>query len=239
MSFKEKGYFAKAALLLAAGYFLTFIVYYLANYVIAADGFSYFYLFFRKITYLLLPALSAVAVLCAAPFKDRASLFLASTSLALARITFSIPNFYLLLVAEHYSSIEALALGSLLAILESLITYVIIILIYALMQLIIRLANKNGADLKALVIKTTKLDFGDPIAAAIATVSAACFIYYFIAEIIQTVGFFTDYSSTMNAEEIIYTVASYIIDILVLPSYFFSLCFAKNFIMSKRACVRE
>ena len=45
MNFREKGYFAKSSLLLGAGYFVTFIVYYLANYIIAADGFSYFYLF--------------------------------------------------------------------------------------------------------------------------------------------------------------------------------------------------
>ena len=235
MNFREKGYFAKSSLLLGAGYFVTFIVYYLANYIIAADGFSYFYLFFQKLTYLLLPALAATVMLCAAPFTDSARLFLSSAFLALSRVTFSIPNLYLVLVAEGYGSIEALALGALLSILESLITYAIIILIYALMRLIIRLTNKSGNDLGTLVIKKTELDFGNPVAAALATVAATCFIYYLISEIIQTVSFFIDYSSSMNATEIIYTVASYIVDILVLPIYFFSLAFAKNFIISKRA----
>ena len=184
---------------------------------------------------MLLPALAATVMLCAAPFMDNARLFLSSAFLALSRVTFSIPNLYLVLVAEGYSSIEALTLGALLSILESLITYAIVILIYALMRLIIRLANKSGADLGTIVIKKTELDFSNPIAAALATVAAACFIYYFISEIIQTVGFFIDYSSSMNATEIIYTVASYIIDILVLPIYFFTLAFVKNFIISKRA----
>ena len=233
MNFKEKGYFAKASLLLAAGYFVTFIVYYLANYIIAADGFSYFYLFLQKLTYLLLPALAATVMLCATPFLDRAKLFLSSGFLALSRVTFSIPSFYLMLVAESYSTSEALALGTLFAILECIVTYGIILLMYAAIRLIIHLTSKNSYSLDELIARKTSLDFTDPVAAALATVSAICFIYYFILEIVQTVGFFMDYSSSMNTTEIIYTVVSYIIDIAVMPLYFFALASVKNFIARK------
>ena len=233
MNFKTKGYFASAAGLLTCGYLISFIIYYLANYIYASDALSYVWMFFQRISYLLLPSLASVVMLAASPFVSGKKLLISAIPLSLARIIFFIPCFYLIFIVDGFDSVESLAFGLLLSLAEATVSYCISAIIFVIMNVVI---NKRGGkkSRESLITKRTTLDFEDPTALAFAVISFVCFLYFFISEIINTVSFFIDYAGSMTPPEIIFTVVSYIVDALIIFIYFYAMSFVKNLIISKR-----
>jgi hypothetical protein len=126
-----------------------------------------------------------------------------------------------------FASSEAILYALLLALGEVILSYVICVLVFALMYFIVK--KKLGSDdFSVAMDKYASLNLESPVSVAFMVVSVLVFLYFFIMEIIDTVGFFKDASGSFYTSEIIYIVVSFIFDISLLFIHFFTLCCVKN-----------
>ena len=225
MSLNTRKLFSTLPLLFAGGYLLSFIIYYVSNYLVITDVTAYIWLFVNRLTYLLFPLITAVSVFVSAPFVGSLKALLGATGQVAARIIYFVPYFYLKYIVEGFSSIECLGIGLFLSLGEAIITFLAVALIYTVMKLIL---ERGGADKKARIFEPTRLDFASVTAVAIAVPSALASVYFLIGEIADSVSFIIDYGFDFNMSEIIFLTVSYIFDILIAPVYFFVLTFIKN-----------
>ena len=233
MKFNGYKLLLNAALILGAGYFLTFIVYYLANYIYIGEAFYYAWQFIQRAVYLIMPIAAAVIILVRSAYSRISSAALYAIPLAAVRVLYFIPYFYLLVLTEGFDSVEALGYGTLISLVEAAVSYALTMLIFLAMRFVI-VRRSGGADIGEVLAKRTVLDFGEPVSLAFLSVAYGCFLYFFIKEIISTVTFISEYGFSYRTSEIIYTVLSYIFDILIPLFYYFVISLIKNRLIETR-----
>ena len=233
MKFNGYKLLLNTALILGAGYFLTFIVYYLANYIYIGEVFYYVWQFIQRAVYLIMPIAAAVIILVRSAYSRPSLAALYAIPLAAVRMLYFIPYFYLLVLTEGFDSVESLCYGTLLSLFEAVVSYALTMIIFAAMRFIIARRASDTA-IGEVIARKTVLDFGDPVSLAFLSVCGASFLYFFIKEIINTVSFISEYGISFSASEIIYTVISYILDVLMPLFYYFIISCIKNKIIETR-----
>ena len=232
MNFNSRRLFLNFSLMLCPIYLFNFLLYYFANHFFDSDILYYFSLFASKALYFLIPLMGCALMLAARPFVSTRALALSSIGFAAARLVYSLPYFYISLIASGFYQTDAAiyAIGS--AIIEAVIVYGATLLVSFLYNLITRERSELSYD--EAVVKPTRLDFSDPISLSFALSSLLVFCYYFVTEVVRTVSFIIDYSFSFTAEELIFTLASYLSDILIPILCYTVQSYIKNRVIAKR-----
>ena len=233
MKFNGYRLFLRSSIYLGIGYFASFVLYYLSNYIYSVDALYYAWQFLQKGIYLLLPIIAALITLISSAFIGSGKACLNAIPLALVRTVYFVPYFYLMIITEGFDSVESLFYSALLALGEAIISYAVTVLIFTAMRFIIK-KRGTGRELSHIMTEPTVLDTSNPTSLAFLAVSLFSFVYFTVGEVIDTVAFISDYGFTFNTTELIYTVISYIFDILVPLLYYFILSLLKNYIISSR-----
>lgn len=214
------------------GYFLTFLLFYVTNYLSDSIALAYVWMFASKLVYLLPLLITGMITLTFYCALGKTVAYIALIPFALVRVIYFLPYFYLQFVLDHYDSTEALLYGALSALGEAALAYALSLLIFGAMLFIIKISNKGRATLDTIIFKKTTLDFQNPLSLAIAIVSLIGFSYYFISEIVDTFTILATYGATLTIGEVAYMLFAYLFDIALIFAYYFTLVFIKNLIVA-------
>jgi hypothetical protein len=234
MKFNDKKFTAHASIALLAAYLLTFIVYYLANYIIGGVALTYVWLFLQKATYLLLPIAASVIVFTESAFLGIKRALISAIALSMTRMIYFIPYYYLIFILDGFDSVESISYGALVSLGEAIIAYGLTVAVFFVMRAVFKKRSGGKIPCASLICKPTRLDISEPVAASFIFISLAAFAYLFIIEIADTVSFIIEYSGRFSSTEIVYTVVSYVFDIAMFAIYFTVMSNVKNFIIRKR-----
>lgn len=236
MKLYSKNLFTKASLLLVLGYFLTFLSFYFSNVLFADKAFfTYLWYFVQKATFLLLPLISALLALIADAYLGFKRALINLIPLSAAKLIYSLPYYYLVIVYEPlYDSGDALLYSLLQSMLECIFLYAFTLLIFLLMKFIIDRVSKKSATRGELLKENTGLDFANPVSLTFMISSLLCFLYFFIVEIVDTVSVISRYSGRLTGAEIFYIVFSYIFDVILLAIHYAALVYVKNYVIKSR-----
>ena len=206
-------------------YFVYFLIFYLSQYIFYDSvALAYLWLFIKRISYFIFPIVSAeVALICYGESKKRA--FTTLIFITLPRMIHTLPSFYLMLIAEHFDSVESISFGALLSIAEAIVYYGIVLIFLFIMLFIIK---KRSGDLCALLNVKTTFDFSSPLALSFMIVSLIPFLYLFISEIVSTVAFIASYGTYFTFGELAFTVFSYLYAIAAPFICYFTISGIKN-----------
>ncbi len=232
MKFNDYKMIRNTALALLAAQIATFILYYLANYILIIDALTYVWIFVQRATYMLLPLIGAVVLLADTAFNSSRKWLLHAIPITLTRAVFLIPYYYLLVIVEGYDSIESISYSALLTLGDVAIGYIITVLLTYLLSLFVK--RRSGKDLATALAKRTTLDFADPVSLSFILLSALSALYFIIKEIIDTVQFISEYGTRFTETELIYLCVSFILDVLIPCGYYIVLKTVKNRIISTR-----
>ncbi len=219
----------RVTLYLLLGYLASYAVFHISSYVSSAAFFFYLNEFVKRGTYLLLPLIASAAMLVTSAYTTLSKTLLRAIPFSLVRIVYFLPYFYMYNYAYGmgYDTSEALLFGLLLSVGEAIIVYILSVIVFLILRAIVRrLGGKD--EFCASIEKETCLDFSDPVASAFAIISAAAFLYFLVYEIINTVGFISEYGASAKPGEIIYMIVSYLYDIALFFIHFYALAISKN-----------
>ena len=232
LSRETKNLIKRIALGLFAGYLLTFLLFYVANYLSDSLALAYVWLFAQKLTYLLPLLVTAMVTLALYAVYGKRVAFLALIPFSLVRMIYFIPYLYLQFIFDGFDSVESITYGALTALGEAALAYALSLLVFGVMLFIVKRANAGRASLEEIIFTKTGLDFLNPLSLAFAIVSLIGFSYYFISEIVDTVVILITYSAALTSAEIAYMVFSYVFDLGLIFAYYFTLVFIKNLIVA-------
>ena len=232
LSRETKNLIKRIALGLFAGYLLTFLLFYVANYLSDSLALAYVWLFAQKLTYLLPLLVTAMVTLALYAVYGKKVAFLALIPFSLVRMIYFLPYLYLQFIFDGFDSVESVTYGALTALGEAALAYALSLLVFGVMLFIVKKANAGRAPLDEIVFTKTTLDFKNPLSVAFAIVSLVGFSYYFISEIVDTVVILVSYSASLTAGEIAFMLFSYVFDLALIFAYYFTLVFIKNLIVA-------
>lgn len=232
MNSQIKNLIKKASLGLFIGYFLTFLLFYLTNYLFDSVVLTYIWVFAKKLTYLLPLLITASITLIIYCVFGKKAAYLALIPFSLSRIIYFFPYFYLQFIFDGFDSTESLLYAALSSLAEAALAYALSLLVFGVMLLIVKKSNAGRAQLDEIIFKKTSLDFSNPLSLAFTVVSILGFSYYFISEIIDTVAILSSYYGTLTLGEIAYMLFSYVFDVALIFAYYFTLVFVKNLIVA-------
>ncbi len=220
-----------ATLILTAAYFVTFLIYYLPSFVFESEVLSYISSFLRKGLYLLIPTCAAFVAFIVSTANGVRWAVTRLIPMTLSRIIYLLPIFYLMLLSEGYDSIEGVTIGLAISIGEAAIAYGVTVLVFFLMRFI-QGYKREGARESDLT-SDDAFDLSNKTSLGAFIVSAVAFLYFFIAEIVDTVKYIVEYSGSYRTGEIVYIVTSFIFDIALLFVYYFAFIFIKRIILKR------
>lgn len=229
MNLKTHGLTKRCTLYLLGGYFLSFLLFYFANYLYFGEPIlSYIWIFAQKLIYFLPPFVAAVVTLILYASDKKHSAFLSLIAFSAVRMIYFIPYFYLIFIYDGFDSVESISFGFLASVAEAIIAYILTLLAFCVMLLVIKKTDRHGLHLSEHIAKPTELDFRNPVSLAFAILSLIGFSYFFIKEIVDTVTFVIDFSSTVTTGEILYMICSYLFDLSLIFIYYFVISYIKN-----------
>ena len=233
MKIKTCGLTKRCTLYLTLGYLVSFLIYYLSNHIFYDVAIlSYSWLFLQRLTYLLMIFIAATVTLIFYSLDEKKKAYISLIPFSLVRAVYFIPYFYLIFIYDGFDSFEAILFGLLAALGDAAISYLLTFLVFKIMLAVVKKANKTNLTLTEIIMKTTTLNFSDPVSLAFTVVSLIGFSYFFIKETIDTVIFICDYSGSLMAGEILYIIFSYIFDLALIFIYYFTLSYIKNRIVA-------
>lgn len=217
----------RIALLLACGTLLSFLVFYIPNYVMESEpmALTYFRLFFGEAVDFITLALSVTFIYQSyIAGKERLGLLLSSLALAAVKCVYNLPYYYLLETAIGYDWIESTRSSLLINLLVVAIDLAKILL---LSLLAVKLSGVfSGAKDKAAHISAIKSGSGDgvmmlahPEQKAFFSVSLAILIYKLIFEIVDVISHLAEYGSFRTSELIFIVSKLAFFVLLMLVSY--------------------
>ena len=231
MKFNDNRLSRNATLILLLCYFLSFLIYYIPNFVVESEFLAYFSTFVRRCSYLLIPISAAYIAFIASSFLGVRWAVLRLIPMTLVRMIYLLPLFYLMLLSDGFDSQEGLLIGLALSLGEALIAYGLTILLFFAMRFI--QGYKREGDRSCDLLPSDWLDFSNRTSLACALVSFAAFLYFFISEIVDTVLYIIKYSGYYRTGEIVYIIFSFVYDILLLFVYYLTFILIKR-LLSKR-----
>ncbi len=236
MNFNKKGLVRNLTLYLSGVYLLFFIVCYIKDFVFPqANFFFYLDIFLDKLISLLPPSISALIALIFSGFgKNKITPYAVMIPTSVSRIIYVLPYFYIKNILDGYISGKAFLYSAIYALADIFLNYLLSLIVYLVIRAVIRIRAGRIVSLPFYLKEKTELNVADPIACAFLTVSFIGFLYFFIAEIINTVSYIISYSFNFTSSDLILAVVSYIYIVFLLFVYFFTLAHIKNKILEKR-----
>ena len=143
MIFNAKKLYSRSALILAAAYFATFLLYYNSTYLYDSTVLTYAFIFIQRLSYLLLPAIGSVITFTTAPFIGKRAALIRLIPLVLLRFIFFVPYFYLIFVIAHFGSAFGLLYALIVSTLEAALAYLISYLAFLLLCHIMKKRSKK------------------------------------------------------------------------------------------------
>ncbi len=233
MKFNKHGLVRNSSLLMLLLYLVTFLFYYIPNFVYVTDITLYISTFVMKAAYLLLPLIASLIAFVISGFDSKRAAVLTLIPLSLARLIYMAPTFYLFWIVRGFDSIDALLFGALLALGDAVIVYGISVGVMFIMRVIS--SYKSGRSTQGeKLCEREMLNLSNGATLAIFSVSLICFVYFFAKEIIDTVTYLVSSEGIYRSGEIIYILICFVYDILLLPLFHMALFGIKNFIVKKR-----
>ena len=239
MNFNSRGLTRNVSFCLLISYFLTFIVYYLANYIFYGNSLlAYFQMILNKATYLMIPFTASLTALIISSFVSTKSAFISLIPFSLTRIIYSLPLYYLVFMYDYFDTADSLLLSTLVSILECAVIYVLSLGAFLIMSFIIRKAGRAKSQAEVLTEKTP-LDFKHPVSLAFAIISLSAFAVIFIKDTVSIAELISSSGANLKISEIFYVVFLIIYDAILLFLHYFLLSFIKNTVVKKRMVKSE
>lgn len=239
MIFNDKGLTSRAAGLLAFLNILAFALYYVFSYIVSAPNDFVVYLvhFTTNTITLLLPLISASVLLIKRTYVGKSPMLVAAIPLAITKIIYLVPYYYMFFIYSGYDSIESLTMGALWSIPEIAFLYGETVLLAVGMRLISDFIEKRAEQPRAfheLIAERPVLDLDNSATLSIFCVGILTFIYLFVKELVNAISYFVEYAGSYKMDEILYIAFSFIYDVLMLLIVHLVMCAVKNHILSKR-----
>lgn len=234
MNFKSRGLTRNVSFCLLISYFLTFIVYYLANYILYGNSIlAYLQMILNKAIYLAIPFTASLAALILSSFVSTKTALISLIPLSLTRFIYSLPLYYLVFIYSSFDTFDSILLSLPVSILECVFIYVLSLGAFLLMRFIIRKAGGTKSYSEALSEKTP-LDFKHPVSLAFAIISLLSFALIFTNDAVSIIELISSSGANLKASEIFYAVFLVIYDAALLFLQYFLLSFIKNMVIKKR-----
>ena len=217
---------------------LVFLLFFIPNYVLeeSTEIIEYSRIFITKFAEFAIPVVSATLLFGLLIERGTKSAVKGALVLALPRIIYLLPYYYLYHIAFGYDSIESILLSALVTVFGVAITFATILLLLLLarflaskacmkpiaeklppkmqkdmtMETRTQLKKEAEKSMSTLGIPDTALDFSHPITLGIFSASFAGFCLNFLVEFFDTVTYLLDYAGYYRIEEIIYIVVCYL-----------------------------
>lgn len=246
---KTKRLYLISALSFCAVNLVSFLIFFIPNYVIEADigWFEYVRLFFNKFVEFALPPIAACLLMSAYFDGGIKKSLICAIYLALPRIIYLLPYYYLYHIAYGYDSIESICLSGLVTVFGVALMWAHITVLFLLARMIAIMAiTKSLAndlppavqksipiDIKKMLNKQAKkafgeqinfsdaFDFDEPLTLGIFVTVFGEFIVNLIREIADTVVYLVNYAGYYRIDEIIYIMGSFIFLIIELLTVHF------------------
>ena len=241
---KTKRLYLISALSFCAVNFASFLIFFIPNYVIEADigWFEYVRLFFNKFVEFALPPIAACLLMSAYFDGGIKKSLIYAIYLALPRIIYLLPYYYLYHIAYGYDSIESICLSGLVTVFGVALMWAHIAVLFLLTRMVaIRTIAKSLAndlppavqksipiDIKKMLNKQAKkslgeeinftgaFDFAAPMTLGIFAAVFGEFTVNLMREISDTVIYLVNYAGYYRIDEIIYITGSFVFLIIEL-----------------------
>ena len=217
MKLQAKSFFSKFTLFFCAVNFLFFILFYLCNFIFSSSFSAfiatYIIPFISDFVNVLIPILSAMAMLIASYSLSLKGILIRSLPFAFAKILYTLPYYYLHFIFDGYDSVESILHSLLWSIPNVAFVYILNIAFFFLMRAVI---VRHSAEGDESFIKEKSFRISNSLNFSFLICSIAAFIYLTVREIIDTVSYFISYFGSFVFSEILLIMVSYLVNLLIL-----------------------
>lgn len=215
MRFNTKGLYLRWFLIFGAAEIVTFVLFYLNSFIIEynrfTEGIEYVRFFADDLIHFLIPALSGAIALIGFEYGGARSTLVGCIPLALTRLIYTLPYYYLYHVYMGFDSIEALLASLVISVLIAVITYLWVLLLAFVSRLCLkRMCVRVGILPTEALGADALLDMSSPAVASIAAIAFIGFTAELIEEIINTVNYLIEYADSYRMSEIVYIVICFV-----------------------------
>lgn len=212
MKINEKTLFKRTLILLAALYFLTFLVYHLLIRMIGGAVCAYAFFYFHEIIEFALPMIAALSLYATYMHRGSGLMLLRALPYSLATVLFRFPYHAFEYAYEGIEIGGVMLFSALNAILSCAVAYLQMIVLYLLIRIVAeRMQRKTGeANGVRIITRSAPFDLDSPINAGILAASGAMLVYKLVLEVIDTVNYFISYGASYRISEIAYMTFRYI-----------------------------
>ncbi len=195
----------------------SFLIFYIPNnFFFDIDALIYISYFIRQFIDSFIPVFSAAVLFLSDTEKPVYKSILPALKLALPRLVYVIPYYYLYYMAEGFDSFESIAFLSIHAVFL-LIVFTLEIWLYSLLA---RFALKRRARVHGYEIdfeeERSVFDLASPLSFALFTLPLARFVYDLIQEIYSAVSYLVEYAGSYRPGEIVFMLGKFVFVLLSL-----------------------
>ena len=263
---KTKKLYALAAAAFAALNLLAFVIFFVPNYVLEIDigELEYVRIFLTKLIEFALPPIAAVLLYVGGSFDGWKCAITRGAGLAMTRVIYLLPYYYLYHIAYGYDSFESIGLSVLVSVFGTALLFGQILLLYEVLRVAERkvikkaliddlppmckkempkdikdmLDRKAEESLREIPEKPGVFDFSAPVTVGIFSAVFTQFLISFIYEAANTIEYLISFAGYYRLGEIIYITASFLYILLELLIVHV-ICYALKNKLCKRNCEKE
>lgn len=211
MKINEKTLFKRTLILLAALYFLTFLIYHLFIRMIGGAVSAYAFFYFHEIIEFALPVIAALSLYATYTVGGSGLMLLRALPYALATVLFRFPYHAFEYAYEGIEIGGVMLFSALNALLSALVAYLETVVLCLLIRIVTeRVAYKRGYSGREALVAAPAFNLEIPINLGILSASGAMLVYKLVLEIIDTVTYFINYGSSYRIGEIAYMTFRYL-----------------------------
>lgn len=236
---RNKRLYLFSTLTFVAANLLAFLIFFIPNYVLEVDigEFEYVRIFLTKFIEFALPPTAAVLLYLGGSSDGWKRAIVRGVYLALPRVIYLLPYYYLYHIAYGYNSIESIGLSALVTLFGTALMFGQIILLYEILRIGARLVIKKSLindlpsmynkknmpkDMKALLDRKAEdslkeipekpgvFDFSAPVTVGIFSAVFTQFLISFIYELVDTIEYLVSFAGYYRVSEIIYISVSFL-----------------------------
>ena len=230
MKINEKGFLHKFFLILTISNIAIYALYHI-SYLMDYNWFEYVRTYIAEIWEFLFIPLSVLVMLEVRSLNLKTDVVKIAALCSVARIFYTIPFYYMEFMRESYppNSFDSIILSMAFTLLEVILTFAHLYLIYGVAIFVCRLLGKGKEDfLESAFYQKVTYDFSSPCSLICLSICLSQFAIKLIGVIIDTVTFLIEYGGGYTLSEILMIILDYIFCIGLLPLCYTLICRIKN-----------
>lgn len=234
MSLREDGLYRNLCLLFCTLYAASFLVFY---YVPTSGNVTGTLIgFISRFLDIVLPLLAATVLFLSALGHSLRHALLRAPLLALPRLCYLLPYYYLYFFSSGYDTLESLPRALLVGLVECLSLYLYFILLTLLMRLVYRRRARALPPADALRWQSP-LSLQAPCPAAALTAAALPFLYLLATDVADTVSFLIKNGSSYDVTDVLTLLLCYLFDLSVLLTSCLLMALLRRWILRHRMTI--